>query len=286
MNYRDNRVKHLETFASRAGLVSYLGGDHKNDGIPRKNILLVDKSLNPKKKGGLGYVINRNDQYEKVIHYNLLPGVNPDMYKKEKIHDMAHYLNSSQVLCYNFFRPLIDEKAHPLEGLISILAKRGITITDNAVCEFEFNPPFYGLDGRQESSEIDFHIKDSSNGTEVFFEIKYTEAGFGNWAYPKEINFDNFYKPMIAQCIGLHTERVSFNDAFKEDYQLYRNALRVNNSGTYTIFLFPKNSTKLVAQYNGFANMIRMKNNIQAWYWEDIVSKDSFPQVYDKYFAI
>lgn len=280
MDYNKDRRVHLEAYADKYGLP--VGGFYQSRPKPYKHILMVKRVDNG--KGGL--TVDKEDQFEKVISFNLLEGVQPDFYKKEKIHDMAHHLNSSQVLCYNFFRPMMDDKAHPLKSLISLLGEHGITITNNAVCEFEFNPPFFGFDGQQESSEIDFHIKDSSCGTEVFFEIKYTENEFGPWSKPKEANFDNFYKPMIAQCMGLYTEKIAFNDAFKADYQLYRNALRVNNPETYTVFLFPKNSKNLLAQYNGFARMIKMKNNIQAWYWEDIVSEDSFPQIYEKYFAI
>ena len=285
MSYDKDRRVHLELFAKEHGLAHLVGGDHNGDGIPRGHILLVNKIFDPKKKGGPGYVIDREDQFRKIVKYNLLEGINPDMYKKEKVHDKANHLNSSQVLCYNFFRPLMDDEAHPDETLIALLAQHGIQVTGDAVCEFEFNPPYYGLDGRQESSEIDFHVQDPSNDTEVFFEIKYTEAGFGKWTGPKESNFRNFYEPMISECVGLYSEQIAFDDEFIADYQLYRNALRVSKPSTYTVFLFPKGSPNLVAQYNSFESKIKMKNNIQAWFWEDIVTAESFPRVFEKYFA-
>ena len=285
MSYRDKRVEHLKLFVKQHGLAHLMGGDHKGDGRPRGHILLVNRVWDPKKKGGPGYVIDREDQFKKIVGHSLLEGVNPDMYKKEKVHDMAHYLNSSQVLCYNFFRPLMDDKAHPGEMLISLLTQHGIPVTRDAICEFEFNPNYYGRDGRRESSEIDFHIQDPSNGVEVFFEIKYTEAGFGKWSRPKESNFRNFYEPMVSECLGLYSEKIAYNDEFIADYQLYRNALRVSKPSTYTVFLFPKGSSTLMAQYKGFESKIKMKNNIQSWFWEDIVTSESFPRIFEKYFA-
>lgn len=289
MSYSQKRKEHLERYIDKHGYGDHMGGDHNNDGIARKHILKVNKVFDPNRRfdGKIvpGYVMDRDDQYKKIVSYNFLSEeVKPDFYKKEKVHDKAHYFNSSQVLCYNFFRPLMDDQGHPNDKLISLMASRGITITTSAICEFEFNPIFVGKDGRNESSEIDFYIEDKSNGTKVFMEIKYTEDAFGNWTSPKQDNYTNFYEPMIEKCIGLATEIISYNDAFKNDYQLYRNALRVDGPTAYTVFLFPKANIALQKQFDGFKSMIKMENNIQVWYWEDIVSKEQFPLLYEKYF--
>ena len=275
--YRDKCALHLEHYAAKHGLP--IGGDHKGNGKEYGHILKVSRYLSPKGTKEL----NKDEQYEKIVSYNLLENVSPDLYKKKEAHSMAHYLTSSQVLCYNFFRALMDEEAHPLQGLIDLLGQHGIAISRSALCEFEYNPPFYGKDGRRESSEIDFHINDS-DGTEVFFEIKYTEHEFGKWERPKESNYKNFYEPMIAQCKGLYSERIAYNDSFKADYQLYRNALRVKSKDIYTVFLYPRGNAELEGQYQRFKSMIKMENNIQVWYWEDIVSKELFPLLYEKYF--
>ena len=284
MSYRDKRVHHLEAYAEKHGLSPLMGGDHKGDGLPRKHILLVNKVPDLTGKSKSGFVLDPDDQFNKVIDYNLLDEVKEDLYKKEEIHDMAHYLNSSQVLCYNFFRPLIDSDGHPSRALIELFANHGISITEKASCQFEYNPPFKGTDGSNEGTEIDFYVEDEYVGTRVYMEIKYTESSFGPWGKPKKAVFERYYERMISECTGLYTEKIAYNDDFKYNYQLYRNALRVNSANTFTVFMFPKESSTLNEQYTKFSNMIKMENNIQVWYWEDIVSKEQFPLLYEKYF--
>jgi hypothetical protein len=96
-------------------------------------------------------------------------------YRKDiSLHSLFHNLKSSQAMCINFFYPLINEKL--LEIILSILEIEG---------ELIYLPEFVGFEKESQiekshnrKTNFDFYIKLASQ-TELFFEIKYTEKGFG-----------------------------------------------------------------------------------------------------------
>lgn len=237
MSYSGNRKKHLCSYASNSDtLKGVMGGTHQGNQKEYEHIIKIRQT------------IGKKDQYQKVVQYNLLEGVKPDMLKIDKLHSMAHYLTSSQILCYNYFRPLLDDYGHPTDNFISLLKlkSKSIAITNNAVGEFEYNPNEYGKDGRLEYTEFDFHIVDDTTGTEVFFEIKYTENGFGSWKkkYATIENFENFYTDPFSNCYALNKQIPDFDD-FCRHFQLYRNALRVQRENQFSIFVFPEENKTL-----------------------------------------
>ncbi|MBD5207672.1 MAG: hypothetical protein HDS79_05320 [Bacteroidales bacterium] len=64
--------------------------------------------------------------------------------KNGALHQYAHHLNSSQLLCYMAFRPLLtnDSKTkcyRPTEAFKKLFASQNINISECAQCEFEYN---------------------------------------------------------------------------------------------------------------------------------------------------
>lgn len=274
-NYSEERKKHLAAYADASFLSDKMGGTHKGGDKQYEHIIKVKSN------------IDKDDQYKKVVLYNLLDGVKPDMLKKEKLHSMAHYLTSSQIVCYNYFRPLLDDAGHPNDKFLGMLKTKGIILSSAAIGEFEYNAPEYGKDGRREHTEFDFHLFDSTTGTEVFFEIKYTEQNFGKWGkYSSEKNFDNFYRDLFSMSYALRPDIPSL-DAFSNSFQLYRNALRVRRSNQYSIFVFPKANTGVYNEYMEFKKkVIEKESNVFAWTWEELIDNDHDTEFYHKYFAL
>ena len=89
------------------------------------------------------------EQKKEVIKKNLLKGVKADMLSKP--HTDAHHLNSSQILCYNFFRPLIDKNGGATQELVDRLSEQGIPIEKGAKCTFEYTD---NLDKMEKKREI------------------------------------------------------------------------------------------------------------------------------------
>lgn len=270
MSYSDERINHLIQYAQQGYLKDVVGGQEVRNKQMHTYYHVLKKSDNKK---------------QQVCKYNILNGVNIDMFVNEvTMQKDADHLNSSQVLCYNFFRPLLDNDKI---GLIKLLSSYGIQISNNIQCKFEYNPDEHGKDGRLEKTEFDFHIYDQTNGVEVFFEIKYTEGEFGKWNNKSatEENYNNFYLPMVPRSIALKTELIKYDKRFKSDYQLFRNSLRVRSENQYSIFIFPKEDKRLIRQFNSFSeDFVLKKENVQCWYWEDLLKGNEDSELFKKYF--
>jgi len=220
------------------------------------------------------------EQKKEVIKKNLLKGVKADMLSKP--HTDAHHLNSSQILCYNFFRPLIDKNGGATQELVDRLSEQGISIEKGAKCTFEHE------DDLGDGTQFDFHI--ASGETEVFFEVKYTEKKFG--PIERESSARTQYKERYAVQFGKQNclvEKPQDEDDFikkaKNDYQLYRNAIRITDKNKHLILLYPKNNTTVNKEATTFLeNKIReeYRGNIHILHWEDIVKEG---ELYEKYFA-
>ena len=216
-----------------------------------------------------------------VVKKNLLKGVKADLLKN--LHTDAHHLNSSQILCYNFFRPLIDKNGNAKQELVDLLAKQHIIIEKGANCTFEYE------DDLGDETQFDFHIK--SGETEVFFEIKYTENGFAS--YSKESSARTQYKERYAVQFGKQNclvEKPQDEDDFikkaKNDYQLYRNTVRITDKKKYVVLLYPGENKSVEKQAKAFVETKvkpEYQENIKRVYWENIVDKES--ELYKKYFA-
>ena len=194
-----------------------------------------------------------------------------------KCHRYAHHLNSSQLMCYNYFRPLVDEKGHASEKLISILKSNGINIesSNNSICVFEYeqNSGSWEKEGRK--TNFDFYVK--SGETEVFFEIKYTERGFGKAKKDKahKDKYDNFYRTKISECPAIKDSINKFDDYFINNYQLIRNVIRVTNENKSVVFLYDENNEIVKSQLNEFVkdNIVELKENIIGVTWQKMVEK-------------
>ena len=260
-NYTKNRWAHLAKYAIEKNL--------KCCGLWRKkpycHILFAENKA----------------QKKEAIKKNLLKGVKADMLVNP--HTDAHHLNSSQILCYNFFRPLIDKNGGASQSLVDLLLNQGISIEKGAKCTFEYE------DDLGDETQFDFHIK--SGETEVFFEIKYTENCFAS--YSKESSARTQYKERYAVQFGKQNclvEKPQDEDDFikkaKNDYQLYRNTVRITDKKKYVVLLYPGENESVEKQAKAFVETKvkpEYQENIKRVYWENIVDKES--ELYKKYFA-
>lgn len=272
--YVDNRKGHLKEYAEEKRMP--IGGSWKGKG-EYDHILKFTKDKNSAR--------SKQNRYEMVCEYNILDGVDPTKFKQKDMHSFAHHLNSSQVLCYNFFRPYIDENGGATQGLADLLSNQGISIEKGAKCTFEYTDNLDKMEKKKEDkpTEFDFHIIGSD--VEVFFEIKYTEDYFGD--AEKNDNhkekYELVYKPLLekAHCLNHIPE---FKE-FAKLYQLYRNAIRITDKNKHLILLYPKNNTTVNKEATTFLeNKIReeYRGNIHILHWEDIVKEG---ELYEKYFA-
>ena len=253
--FTDSRKDNAIRFMKEQGLSNTLGGKWTN-GKSCKHILKAD---------------TRPDQTDVIRKYNLLPGIDPDMLSVP--HKFAHHLTSSQIMCYNFFRPLITDNGTPTPELIYILAERGVGIKDNSICEFESINPI-------DNTSYDLSIESAK------LEIKFTEHGFGKAKNDgrHKTKFKNIYIDMIKKCKCLNC--IPDEDSFFKFYQLFRNVLHIDDNSKYAIFVFPKGNMQCCNEFQEFVDRFindEYMCNIQAWHWEDLLAGKEDSIFYKKY---
>lgn len=237
-----------------------------------------------------------------------------------KPHRDAHHLNSSQVLCYEFFRPMMTvgnpgvKCGQANKQLVNFVKEAlGVIITENAVCQFEYEDKrtqknfkqFVQGKGNGEKSSFDFHIQDGN--MEIYFEIKYTERSFGGWRKAKRtsdeetanhcVYIQKGYKPMLERNLYFKLEckenialikEADFSDSkqlFNKHYQLFRNSLKADKS-TYSVLIYPNANPGPKNEYESFkVNLIDGQDHIVALKWEDLTSYMS-PQFFEKFIRI
>lgn len=251
--------------------------------------------------------IFQNERKDKIVlDYNVLDGLKDRCIELiKKPHPFAHHLNSSQIMCYNFFRRMIDVDdscndelgwyGHPNNELQQFVKdKIGATITENAKCRFEYiDTPKYNFvkaegvkRGGKETSSFDFYIEEGT--VKVFFEIKYTENDFGS----KNTNvsedslknhlsyFKSGYREMIETTSvfkrGFEKEQkylLKNNiDRFDKSYQLLRNVLRIDNNSTYSVFIFPQKNP-IHKKFEKFITEFSINtSNVKELHWEELTN--------------
>lgn len=236
-------------------------------------------------------------KWEAIKKYGLLDVVKQYAEKDEKfynhLHPSAHHLTSSQIMCYNFFRPLIEDP----QKLATVFHSLGATYIQAPECKFE-----YVID-RSEQTNYDFYIDNKS--AHIYCEIKYTEAYFGkecrasieSWKDRQE----NLYPKLVKDTLKLWNDEVkkdipNFVDiCMKNHYQLFRNALSTKGDNDYVFFICPQESEGLQKSYTDFVTKYMSdygKKHVQFVTWEDLIKharkeftdkKDFFDAFEDKY---
>lgn len=223
----------------------------------------------------LGNPSTSEQKAELINKYSLLPNVPSIDCNTIHLHQYAHHLNSSQIMCYNFFRPLIDsydgKMYKPKDSLLNLIGKEIDQEIEphGAVCNFEY------IDDSAENTNFDFYFK--KEDVEVFFEIKYTEREFSKKSSAKDphAQYESIYKPMIENTkeffIG---ETISEQDFNNEYYQLARNSIRATSADKHVFFVCPKEHEELINQFVEFSDKYlteKGKERIKLITWEDLV---------------
>ena len=222
----------------------------------------------------------REDVVKEIIESD---GVETDLFRKP--HQYAHHLNSSQVVCYEFFRPLLDkDKKSELAKALEIMGiSSDAFINTNAEFEKEFD------DG--EGTNFDFFLS-ADKLHNLYVEVKYTEQGFGVCKddEPHKQKFSNTYKKLIDESWCIKDSQKGIIDflQMRKYYQLFRNTLRVQNDSDFVVFLFPEQNTIAKSQFEHFRDTFlseKGRRNVKGIYWENLVElmSDDFKKKFFSY---
>jgi hypothetical protein len=182
---------------------------------------------------------------------NLLPTCRPDDIDELpfSLHKYFHHLNSSQALCINLFSPLATRSR--LSIIDDALGLRR-TRRQELIGTFEKQSEREEVRGDQRRTSFDFHLT-SPDGPQVFFEVKYTEDGFGK-ATQDNSHVDKVrtvYRPLVDRSSFLSDNAKRPNGPFIEfflgHYQVMRNLIHVD-ADSHVVFVFPSWNKKVADQ--------------------------------------
>ena len=256
---------------------------HMEEYNGQNNELVDKKGGSWKGKGSFAHILrdSQNDwMFNLLLPYREVGSLVQDIRKGViKKHMYAHHLNSSQMMCMNFFYPLmIEDRLDIILKAINSKIKWG-----KPVALFEFNSPMEVGKAAElnkeklfgEPTNFDFFIT-TSNGYRVYFEIKYTEAEFGapekkNNSYPQKY-YDKFevYKALIPSCFK--DEYKANADYFLDHYQLMRNLIHLQSSNDFVVYLVP-GENPIISEAEEIKNVLNsLQDNCKVVKWEDIIT--------------
>ena len=258
-------------------------GNKETKIIPKGHILPLEDSCKSAAE-------KRAEAIEKYLGLKVAEFLGP---KLKGLHQYSHHLNSSQTLCIQFFSALIEGNYPHFtakQELVDLLKSIDITIHTGAECKFEYQEKEkeeykfkvhnqYGKEVIEyEGTSFDFHIKD--NDIEVFFEIKFTEDGFGkackNKKHPENMERHKEkaeqYKKLLLnipkQILSLKQEPSV--DEILMNYQLFRNLIRVGEN-KYVVFITDEKNTSTEAEKDNFQKKYEKSKNVIFITWQDIL---------------
>lgn len=155
-------------------------------------------------------------------------------------HKYFHHLNSSQALCINLFFPLmVESKLNLITDLLDVPE----TLITSACFEKESDIEV----GIGRKTNFDYFLQ-LSDGTRIYFEIKYTEAEFGKAKKDQEHRkkFTATYLPLLEDNRFIKPEYCDV-DAFLDSYQIMRNLSHIDDK-SLVVFVCPKANKKIHSQ--------------------------------------
>lgn len=199
-----------------------------------------------------------------------------------KLHSDFHHLNSSQALCFNLFYPFVADGGWGSEPITSLLGTQGDTVE---VADFEF------VANAMEGTNFDFCLRLAS-GRRVYFELKYTEQGFGK-AKADAVHMqkvETVYRPRLA---GRFRPQYCTVDCFLQHYQIMRNIWSLRPGQDNVCFVYPRNNASLVAEEDFIreCTMEPYRSQVRIIYLETLVdtltrSRSAMPTGMSEHFAL
>ena len=234
--FRDKVWDHLASYVIDTYGDSVIKGEWHGKPTSHRHILRIDDE--PK--------------VEIIRKYNLLKSAQIEPFLLSKPHNEAHHLNSSQIMCYNFFRPQLNADGFvqkPLKDLLNSII--GSTYGEGKAC-FEYVD--HNSEEKKGKTNYDFYV--NFEDMKVFFEIKYTENKFDHCKI-NDGHFEKFeyYSTMMERCGIFKPGTNQWSPSFQKHYQLIRNAINVGEN-SFVIIISDQRNKSTSNQIKTFKEML------------------------------
>ncbi|WP_066894844.1 PGN_0703 family putative restriction endonuclease [Clostridium nigeriense] len=248
-DYREIVIQHMESY--------------------KKNFLGITKrGIYKNSPKDYGHILPKTKEENGIPIYNLLPSIDikDEILKEIKYHEYAHHLNSSQLMCINFFLPITKDKI--LLKLLKQVTNLNFS-SDSEIKEIAFEKSF----SKRDSTNFDLYIE-ISTGEKIYLEIKYTEQDFGGNCYDNGIlkeKYENKYNDYYEKCIQDSLMDIKGKEEFFRDYQINRNISYIKDKNDYVIFILPFDSEDLLNEVKNIVRKnISLENQVKIVDWKEL----------------
>lgn len=246
-DYREKVIQHMENY--------------------KKNFLgITAKGVYKNSYSNYGHILPSTNG--EIPIYNLLPAIDihEERLKKIKYHQYAHHLNSSQLMCINFFLPLIEDNI--FSKILKVATKVEFS-SDAEIKEIEFEKSFKASD----NTNFDLFLE-LSTGEKFYFEIKYTEQDFGGNCYVNgslKGKYQNKYYDYYEKYLQDSLMDIKGKNDFFKNYQINRNLSYIKSDNDYVIFILPFDSEDLLSELKNIVSKnISLKNQVKIVDWSEL----------------
>ena len=179
-----------------------------------------------------------------------------------KLHPCANHLCSSQIMCYNFFRPQMENDGIIQNPLINLL---------NNIIEKQFKAgkasfEYIDSDSNEPNGKTNYDLYVEIGDIRVFFEIKYTEQGFSRCKDNRSHldKFEKYYKKRMCDSSIFKSSifkdnTILWNGLFLKHYQLIRNAINVGEKA-YVVIITDERNRSTDKQIKDFKDNMLIKS--------------------------
>ena len=179
------------------------------------------------------------------------------------LHQFANHLNSSQMLCINFFAPFFAHQQ--TQVLLKVL---GLTNLSVGISEFEFEH----IENGKERTNFDFYFK-TDDGRKIYFEIKYTEQEFSRSTNATNASKTQRWNAIYSKATAANPHFKGINvDKFYKNYQILRNLFYAKSPSDFVFFIVPQGNHRLVEQLEDRGVTETLSHNAKVLFWENLIT--------------
>ena len=203
-------------------------------------------------------------QLDAIKEYCLLEQVRDLPFTIEKLGENAHHIDSTQIMCYNFFRIFQDD----LLAITSFFQLfNDLKIDEIKKCAFSYEDHkdlFMGLTG-----ETNFDFYAGNDVDNIYIDTKYLESSYGACQNDGKHNAKyELYMPLLSNVLSVDSLDKQY---FFKYYHLFKAVCRIDSKNTHLIFVVPRDRVDL--QHDWFDwhdRFIKNDVDVRLISWEDM----------------
>ena len=205
--------------------------------------------------------VTENGYYKGEPHKHILPGGmgknflkdNYNLYKKycneERLNTYCNHLNSSQIMCMNFFLPMLEDSQ-----LFNTIIAKQLEKDKESLGEIV---DFFCNAIHDDENQFDIYVEYSS-GIRLYIETKYSEQKFRAFnGASRDKSWEEKYKDFAKN--SLYLKDIDKEEFFR-NFQINKNIGLIKDKNDYVVFIYPFDNEKIAEKLENyvFENVLKI----------------------------